>query len=125
MTDTKERISQFDSHIPWAKEMEPQFEKLGKTARVGYSLYIIIDGEKVFLAQTEGEILPPKKEEPKDKASGKKQEPKDKAPDKKEEPKDKSSVKKEEPSKPKRLGDEQENHSSNPANESEKDPSPC
>lgn len=57
----KDRIKQITSQIPWSKEMQPHFEELGKSARLGYSLYIVVDGEKVFLAQTKGEVPAPKK----------------------------------------------------------------
>jgi hypothetical protein len=60
----KDRINQYRMHIPWTQEMQKHFEELGKSARIGYSLYIMINGEKVYLAQTEFEQPTEKKAGP-------------------------------------------------------------
>ncbi len=53
-----ERYKVNQDSITWCNEMQPYFEALAKTARVGYSLYVIIDGEKVYLVRTQAANSP-------------------------------------------------------------------
>ncbi len=53
MEQVVERYKVNADSITWSDQMQPYFEDLAKTARVGYALYVMIDGEKVYLARTE------------------------------------------------------------------------
>lgn len=80
-----QRMQVVANWVEWAGEMKPYFEELGQTTQISYSIYTMIDGEKIFLARSEEESATeePAKERPRKKPESpkKKEEPK-KSPEK-------------------------------------------
>ncbi len=51
-----ERIKAAQTNIGWSNAMAPEFEALVKSVRIGYSIYIEVKGQKVYLARSKSEV---------------------------------------------------------------------